>query len=102
MNTRNGSPSCSKRVARASTASKGLSASAAGALDAVRRGRPCQQALHRDRRATVLAHAVAAVGQTLQSGVQLAEALLGQQDQRRDLLALERDRGAFRVVLVVG
>ena len=55
-----------------------------------------------DRLPASLALAVVAVVEAAQRGVDLAQVLSGLVEQRGHVLALERDRGAFGIVLVVG
>src|SRR5258706_2297991 len=66
---------------------------------------PCRgaggQALRADRLAAAFAGAVAAVGQPGKRRVDLAEAVSGLGDERRDVLTLEGDRCSLGVVLVV-
>src|SRR5260370_5158091 len=79
----------------------GLSARV-GEVNAGRGHGPGGQAGGADRPAAVFAGAVAALGKPEQRRVDLGEVLPGLGEQGSGVLALEGDRGALRVVLVVG
>ena len=73
-----------------------------GAPDAQPRSRQRLEPLLADGGPAALAHAVRPVGDTSERSVHLGQMPTHLTDERADLRALEGDRGALRVVLVVG
>jgi hypothetical protein len=64
--------------------------------------RPGGQARGADRLTAVLTCAVAAISEPDHRRVDLGEVLTGLAEQGRDMLTLERERGALGIVLVIG
>ncbi len=83
-------------------AARALADGLAGAADAGRCRRPGGKPLGRDQLAATLAASVTARGQPGHRRVDPGQLPAGLIEQGRDVLPLERDRGALGIVLVVG